>query len=77
MNSRSKAPKPTQQNVLSPPLAIPLDLRFMTVNRSASVRRELERLRQQWAHGSSVRHQVPMTQASTDPVHLPLRSARL
>ena len=43
MNLRSKALKPTPPSVLSPPLAIPLALRFTTVNRSGCARRAVGR----------------------------------
>ena len=42
---RLKVPRPMQRSVLSPPLAIPLDLRFMTVNRLVSAKLEVGRLR--------------------------------
>ena len=72
MNSLSKVPKPTRPNAPSPPLAIPLDLPFMIVNRSVCARRGVERLRRQLARGSCAQHQVAKRRASTNPAHLPL-----
>ena len=76
MNLRSKALKPTPPSGRSLPLAIPLDLRFMTVSRSGCARRAVGKMRRQLAHGFCARHQVAKRRASTNPVHLPRRFAR-
>ena len=43
MNLRLRVPRPTPPSVRSPPLAIPSGLRFTTANRSASVKREMDK----------------------------------
>jgi hypothetical protein len=76
LDSHSKALKPMQPNVLSPPLAIPLDLRFTIVSRSVSAKCAVEGMRRQSVHGSCARRRGPMKRALINRVNLPRLFAR-